>query len=508
MAKKRRKQQQPTEKNGSDSDIEDHPDTNALNKSLNQLYMANKNKFSTPKNKELTATEEMIEEAEANKEIDKSLKKRVRLKERYSYDAKGSFDDLGGLDDVISNCKKFLDFEKRDPVLRDLGFDTCRRLLISGVSGVGKSKLVEALINYSGMPSLKVTMARLQSGAPNEVDSAFRNCLNYAESLSPCIVVMDKLEKIAPKRDDNRNLERDKLTDHMLDSLEEFNNKEDHGIILIGVTNKTDGVDPDFMMAARFNKRIEIDVPNDKARSAILRVLCRNLKVSEDVDFDELGFMSPGYVGADLRDLVQEAGSIAVDRLVNLEGSTLTNGRNESDDHAMEDQSQTPKNVITKDDFFRAFRHIKPSLKRDGFASIPPVTWDDIGACELIRKKLLTSILFPVKYSSFMSSTLWDKSCGILLHGPPGCGKTSIAKALANEGGINFISVKGPEILNMYVGESERRIRAIFEKASKAKPCVIFFDEIDALCSERSSSEVSVGDDWEAILINNFSSFC
>ncbi|XP_074600360.1 nuclear valosin-containing protein-like isoform X2 [Brevipalpus obovatus] len=494
--KKRKRPSQGVKSGGSDSETEEHPNTNSLNKSLNKLYMNNTNKDNTPVIRAANSKEES-EEIEANREIDKLLKRKIRIKDRYSYDPKGLFDDLGGMDDIIEDCRTYLDPEgKRGQCLKSLGFSSRKRLLISGVSGVGKSKLVEALINHSSYPSLKCTLARLSSGGPSEVDTAFTNLLNYAKSLGPCVIVMDKLEKFAPKRDDNRNVEREKLIDHLIDNLEEFNNQDYDDIILIGVTNKVEMVDSDFLMAARFNKRIEIDVPNDKARSDILKVLCKQIKVSSDVDFNELGFMSPGYVGADLRELVEEAGLLAVERLAAVNAGKDEDSMDVSAGDKLQNDSENPiplqATEVTRQDFITAFKHIKPSLKRDGFASIPPVTWDDIGACELIRKKLLTSILFPVKYSAFMASTLWEKSCGILMHGPPGCGKTSIAKALANEGGINFISVKGPEILNMYVGESERRIRSIFERAAKAKPCVIFFDEIDALCAERSSSESNV----------------
>ena len=206
-----------------------------------------------------------------------------------------------------------------------------------------------------------------------------------------------------------------------------------------------------------------------------MKQISRGIKFHDEVSLDQIAFNTPGYVGADLKRLVEKAYLIAAKRLVKDNKTHL---------------NQNVVKCITNNDIVQSFKLIKPSLKRNDFACIPSVTWDDIGGLQEIRKKLRTAVLYPVKYSLFMKATIWEKSCGILLHGPPGCGKTSIAKALANEGGINFISIRGPEVLNMYVGESERKIRSIFEKASKAKPCVIFFDEIDALCKERSNSEV------------------
>uniref|UniRef100_T1KLR5 AAA+ ATPase domain-containing protein n=1 Tax=Tetranychus urticae TaxID=32264 RepID=T1KLR5_TETUR len=331
---------------------------------------------------------QLIEETEATKEIDKALKKKARLKERYLFSPSANFEDLGGIDDIVNDLKEYLDPEQRNLV--ELGYNGCKRILISGVSGVGK----------------------------------------------------------------------------------------------------IDALDYGFMSAARFTKKVYIDVPDEKSRSSILKVLSKSIKINEDLNFDELGAKTPGYVGSDLRDLVDEAGLVADERL--RKNKTRKPNEKSSDlDESMETETNISRNVIDTD-FYIALKRIKPSLKRDGFASIPAITWADIGACDHIRKKLMATILLPVKCPAFMEKTMRGKtSCGILLHGPPGCGKTSIAKAIANEGEIAFISVKGPEVLNMYVGESERKIRDIFEKAAKAKPCVIFFDEIDALCTERAASERS-----------------
>jgi len=412
-------------------------------------------------------------ENDSQKEIDKALKKRIRLKEKYLLEAKATFDDFGGLDEIIEELKLFLNFESIESNIKDIAnvANFRKRLLIQGVAGVGKSKLVEAIANYLNIPCLKCNLRRISSGSSAEVDSAIPNLFNLAKSLQPCILYIDKLEYIAKKREAMNSAEKANLVlENLIDSLEDLNNDESN-ILVIGVTNSIESVDLEFLDVAGFTEEVNIDIPDYEARKKILDRISRGIKFESDVDLNHLAFNTPGYVGADLKRLIEKACLVAAKRLLRT--------------------YQITTKCVTNDDISLAYKQTKPSLKRNDFASIPLVTWNDIGGLQEIRIKLRTAVLYPVKYSGFMKATIWEKSCGILLHGPPGCGKTSIAKALANEGGINFISIRGPEVLNMYVGESERKIRSIFERAAKAKPCVIFFDEIDALCKERSNLEVS-----------------
>ncbi|KAL8185478.1 UNVERIFIED_CONTAM: hypothetical protein K2H54_052993 [Gekko kuhli] len=310
-------------------------------------------------------------------------------------------------------------------------------------------------------------------------------------------------------------------------------------VLVIGATNRPDSLDPALRRAGRFDREICLGIPDETAREKILKTLCRKLRLPESFDFHHLAHMTPGYVGADLMALCREAAMSTVNRvLVKLEEEEEESGSLSSEEKApgqaiekkldglVKEEAEMPelptkdelkrllwllknpdplgeaqlqKLCIEMNDFIVALSSVQPSAKREGFVTVPDVTWADIGALEDIQEELTMAILAPVRNPEQFKALGLTAPAGVLLAGPPGCGKTLLAKAVANESGLNFISVKGPELLNMgkppknagvkYVGESERAVRQVFQRARNSAPCVIFFDEIDALCPRRSDHE-------------------
>jgi ribosome biogenesis ATPase len=282
------------------------------------------------------------------------------------------------------------------------------------------------------------------------------------------------------------------------DGTEDSENEKRSIVILIAATNKYPLIlffvyfsqscaiklRPEFIdpgVRGRFSKEIPLPVPDASSRAKILRLMSSPIKLCADVDLDELGKMTPGFVGADLKALSREAGMIAVSRIVNSYQLV-----NQGD--ILDDQLSSNDPCVVMQDFVNAVKTIQPTAKREGFAVAPDVTWADVGALADVREELLYNVLEPISHPERFRRLGLEVPAGVLFFGPPGCGKTLLAKALANQSGANFISVKGPELLNMYVGESESRVRQVFSRARASAPCVIFFDELDAICPKRSSS--------------------
>ena len=269
-------------------------------------------------------------------------------------------------------------------------------------------------------------------------------------------------------------------------TTDDNDDQSNKGVIVIAATSRPDSLDPG--VRGRFAKEIALPVPDASARSAILKLMTCDMKLENEVDFVDLGRRTPGYVGADLKVLANEAGAVAVRRIV----GTAAIAASSSSSDTLSTMHQLPVGAlnlgyatVTMPDFLTATKAIQPTAKREGFAVVPDVSWDDVGALVEVREELLHNVLEPIAKPEQFSRLGLDVPAGVLFFGPPGCGKTLLAKALANHSGANFISVKGPELLNMYVGESESRVRQVFTRARASAPCVIFFDELDALCPKR-----------------------
>ncbi|CAM5102587.1 unnamed protein product [Eretmochelys imbricata] len=438
------------------------------------------------------------------------------------------FDDVGGSDETLKEVCKMLIHVRHPEVYNHLGVVPPRGFLLHGPPGCGKTLLAQAIAGELGLPMLKVAATEIVSGVSGESEQKLRELFEQAVSNAPCILFIDEIDAITPKREvASKDMER-RIVAQLLTCMDDLNNLAATAqVLVIGATNRPDSLDPALRRAGRFDREICLGIPDEAARERILQTLCRKLRLPESFDFHYLAHMTPGYVGADLMALCREAAMCTVNRvLIKLEeqkwkgvraGEAMTEQSLETGTEALVEkdtkhpelpakdelqrllellkeqnpllEEQLQKLCIEMNDFIVALSSVQPSAKREGFVTVPDVTWADVGALEDIREELTMAILAPVRNPEQFKALGLTTPAGVLLAGPPGCGKTLLAKAVANESGLNFISVKGPELLNMYVGESERAVRQVFQRARNSAPCVIFFDEVDALCPRRSDRE-------------------
>uniref|UniRef100_A0A8C9ZUF7 Nuclear VCP like n=1 Tax=Sander lucioperca TaxID=283035 RepID=A0A8C9ZUF7_SANLU len=398
------------------------------------------------------------------------------------------FEDVGGNEETLTEVCKLLIHMRHPEVYQQLGMVPPRGFLLHGPPGCGKTLLAQAVAG--------VNIDDLHS--------------------SPCILFIDEIDAITPKREvASKDMER-RIVAQLLTCMDDLNSlTETAQVLVIGATNRPDSLDPALRRAGRFDREICLGIPDEAARLRILKTLCRKLKLPEDFDYQQLARLTPGYVGADLMALCREAAMSAVHRvLLEIRGQSrsateeLLTSRDLAEAAASDgeqgelwhllhllkstetlSEEELAGLCILMSDFKASLASIQPSAKREGFATVPDVTWEDVGALQDIREELTMAILAPVRSPEQFRALGLSAPSGVLLAGPPGCGKTLLAKAVANESGLNFISVKGPELLNMYVGESERAVRQVFQRGRNSAPCVIFFDEIDALCPRRSGHE-------------------
>ncbi|XP_074078880.1 nuclear valosin-containing protein-like [Macrotis lagotis] len=464
-------------------------------------------------------------------EIEGVLQKKAKLQTLELQIPTVKFEDVGGNDVTLKEVCKMLIHMRHPEVYHYLGVVPPRGFLLHGPPGCGKTLLAQAIAGELELPILKVAATEIVSGLSGESEQHLRNLFDQAVSNAPCILFIDEIDAITPKREiASKDMER-RIVAQLLVCMDDLNNLAATAqVLVIGATNRPDSLDPALRRAGRFDREICMGIPDEASRERILQTLCRKMKLPEAFDFRHLAHLTPGYVGADLMALRQEAVSCAVDRvLLKLNMTKQKDGQSgdvtpegslvelmKTDDgskpldfseknellrllEVLKDQNSIPEEdlqmlCIEMNDFIVALSKVQPSAKREGFVTVPNVTWSDIGALESIREELTMALLAPLRYPDQVKALGLMTPAGILLAGPPGCGKTLLAKAVANECGLNFISVKGPELLNMYVGQSESAVRQVFQRARNSAPCVIFFDEIDGLCPQRAKVESAVSD--------------
>ncbi|CAG8642300.1 4224_t:CDS:10 [Funneliformis caledonium] len=434
--------------------------------------------------------------------------------------------DLGGVESCIEEVLELVAMPLAHPeIYLHTGVNPPRGILLHGPPGCGKTLLANAIAGESGVPFISISAPSVVSGMSGESEKKIREVFEEAKEKAPCLLFIDEIDAITPKRETaQREMER-RIVAQLLTCMDDlsWDKTDNRPILVIGATNRPDSLDPALRRAGRFDREISMGVPDEQAREKILKVISSKLRLSGDFDFKDLAKLTPGYVGADLNALTDAAGIIAVKRIfthlsesdilnVDINNEMRTNNIN-SNSPSTSFENLNPidklnsisaflKNhpdplteeeleplSITNDDFIQALSKVQPSSKREGFATVPDVTWSDIGALSFIRDELRMTIVEPIKHPELFNRVGITAPAGVLLWGPPGCGKTLLAKAVANESHINFISVKGPELLNKYVGESERAVRQVFARARASSPCVIFFDELDALCARRDNSQ-------------------
>ncbi|XP_053461321.1 nuclear valosin-containing protein-like isoform X3 [Nycticebus coucang] len=455
---------------------------------------------------------------EVDGEIEALLQKKAKARGLEFQISSVKFEDVGGNDKTLKEVCKMLVHMRHPEVYHHLGVVPPRGVLLHGPPGCGKTLLAHAIAGELDLPILKVAAPEIVSGVSGESEQKLRELFEQAVSNAPCIIFIDEIDAITPKREvASKDMER-RIVAQLLTCMDDLNNVAATArVLVIGATNRPDSLDPALRRAGRFDREICLGIPDEASRERILQTLCRKLRLPEDFNFCHIAHLTPGFVGADLMALCREAAMCAVNRVLmkqqkkepEIEGLLSEKGQeerlkteptSETQDELqrllglLRDQDPLSKEqmqglCIELNDFIVALSSVQPSAKREGFVTVPNVTWADIGALEDIREELTMAILAPVRNPDQFKALGLVTPAGILLAGPPGCGKTLLAKAVANESGLNFISVKGPELLNMYVGESERAVRQVFQRAKNSAPCVIFFDEMDALCPRRSDRE-------------------
>lgn len=419
-----------------------------------------------------------------------------------------SLADLGGLDDVIQSLGDLLILPMTRPqVFVSSNVQPPRGVLLHGPPGCGKTMIANAFAAELGVPFIPISAPSIVSGMSGESEKALREHFEEAKRLAPCLIFIDEIDAITPKREIAQREMEKRIVAQLLTCMDDLALDKTDGkpVIVLAATNRPDSLDAALRRGGRFDKEINMTVPSEPVREQILRALTRKMRLADDLDFKTLAKRTPGFVGADLNDLVSTAGSAAIKRYLEL---LKSNSGEEMDIEDLDDLSPKVKELrrlinhaketplgdetqtvfVSNADFFTALPKIQPSSKREGFATIPDTTWADIGALGQIREELNTAIVDAIKSPELYANVGITAPTGVLLWGPPGCGKTLLAKAVANESRANFISVKGPELLNKFVGESERAVRQVFVRARSSVPCIIFFDELDALVPRRDDA--------------------
>lgn len=495
------------------------PDFEIQNLKDSSLLESDKKRKGRPKSKRNKRKTEDLQEVDG--EIQAVLQKKAKVRSTELQISNVKFEDIGGNDATLKEVCKMLIHMRHPEVYQHLGVVPPRGVLLHGPPGCGKTLLAHAIAGELDLPILKVAAPEIVSGVSGESEQKLRDLFDQAVSSAPCVVFIDEIDAITPKREvASKDMER-RIVAQLLTCMDDLNNVAATArVLVVGATNRPDSLDPALRRAGRFDREICLGIPDEASRERILQTLCRKLRLPETFNFCHLAHLTPGFVGADLMALCREAAMCAVNRVLmthqeqqkknaEIEGSPSEGDQekrlgaeptSETQDELqrllglLRDQDPLSEEqmqglCIELNDFIVALAEVQPSAKREGFVTVPNVTWADIGALEDIREELIMAILAPVRNPDQFRTLGLGTPAGILLAGPPGCGKTLLAKAVANESGLNFISVKGPELLNMYVGESERAVRQVFQRAKNSAPCVIFFDEVDALCPRRSDRE-------------------
>ncbi|PLJ77267.1 MAG: AAA family ATPase, partial [Thermofilum sp. NZ13] len=385
-----------------------------------------------------------------------------------------TYDDIGDLEEAKQKIREMVELPLKHPELfKRLGIDPPKGILLYGPPGTGKTLLAKAVANETDAYFIAINGPEIMSKFYGESEQRLREIFEEAKEHAPAIIFIDEIDAIAPKREEVTGEVEKRVVAQLLALMDGLEARGD--VIVIGATNRPNALDPALRRPGRFDREIEIGIPDKRGRLEILKVHTRSMPLAKNVDLEKLAEITHGYVGADLAALCREAAMKALRRVlpkIDLEKEEIPVEVLETIEVEMED-------------FLNAFREITPSALREIEVEVPNVRWDDIGGLEDVKQQLREAVEWPLKYPESFERLGIDPPKGILLYGPPGTGKTLLAKAVATESEANFVSIKGPEIFSKWVGESERAIREIFRKARQAAPCVIFIDEIDALAPMR-----------------------
>jgi transitional endoplasmic reticulum ATPase len=393
-----------------------------------------------------------------------------------------TYEDIGGLHEQIQKIREMVELPLRYPELfQKLGIDPPKGVLLYGPPGCGKTLLAKAVATEAEANFFLINGPEIMNKYYGETEAKLREIFRKAEEEAPSIIFIDEIDAIAPKRSEVTGEVEKRVVAQLLALMDGLESRGQ--VIVIGATNRPNALDPALRRPGRFDREIEIGIPDKKGRKEILQIHTRGMPLAPDVDIDKLAEMTKGYTGADLAALCREAAMKCIRRIL-----PSIDFNEEKLSPEILDQL-----VVTMRDFLEAYKEITPTALREVEIETPNVTWDDIGGLEDVKQKLIESIEWPIKYADRFEKLGIKPPKGVLLYGPPGCGKTLLAKAVATESEANFISIKGPEIYSKWVGESERAIREVFRKARQAAPCVIFLDEIETLIPRRDMLDDSSG---------------
>jgi transitional endoplasmic reticulum ATPase len=387
-----------------------------------------------------------------------------------------TYEDIGGLTDEIKKVREMIELPLRHPeIFEKLGIEAPKGVLLYGPPGTGKTLLAKAVANESNAHFISISGPEIMSKFYGESEARLREIFKEAREKSPSIIFVDEIDSIAPKREEVTGEVERRVVSQMLSLMDGL---EARGkVIVISATNRPNAIDPALRRPGRFDREIEIKVPDKKGRKDILAIHSRNMPLTDDVNVEKIAAVSHGYVGADLEYLCKEAAMKCLRRLLpelNLEDEKIP-------------PETLDKLIVNGEDFQKALVEVTPSGMREVFIENPDIKWDEIGGLTEVKRELQEAVEWPMKYPVLYDKLGHKMPRGILLHGPSGTGKTLLAKAVATESEANFVSVRGPELLSKWVGESERGIREIFRRARQASPCVIFFDEIDSIAPIRGA---------------------
>jgi len=385
-----------------------------------------------------------------------------------------SYEDIGGLKNEVQKVREMIELPLRHPEIFDrIGIEAPKGVLLHGPPGTGKTLLAKAVANETNANFYSISGPEIMSKFYGESEERLREVFKEAEENAPSIIFIDEIDSIAPKREEVSGDVEKRVVSQLLTLMDGIQSRGK--LVVIGATNRPNAIDPALRRPGRFDREIDIGIPDEQGRLDILLIHTRGMPLTEDVSLESIAKVTHGFVGADLEALSKEAAMRSLRRIlpeINLE------------------QPKIPVQIlnkikITKQDFDEALRDVQPSAMREVLVQRPNVGWEDIGGLQQVKEELAEAIEWPLKHANLFAEANVDPPKGILLYGPPGTGKTMMAKAVAATSEANFISIKGPELISKWVGESEKGVREVFRKARQAAPCVIFFDELDAIAPRR-----------------------
>ena len=386
-----------------------------------------------------------------------------------------NYEDIGGLSEEIKKIREMVELPLKHPeIFSSLGIEPPKGVLLHGPPGAGKTLLAKAVANESEANFILLNGPECMSKFYGESEKRIRDIFDEAEKSAPTIIFIDEIDAIAPKREESYGEVERRVVSQLLTMMDGL--KSRGRVVVIGATNRVNALDPALRRPGRFDREIEINVPDKKGRLSILKIHTRNMPLSKNVSLDELARITHGFVGADISALAKEAA-------MNVLRKLLPRLKLKEDEPISEEILKELK--VTDKDFNQALKIVRPSAMREVLVETPNIGWSDVGGLEETKRELREAVEWPLKYPDSFVRIGISPPKGLLLYGPPGTGKTLLAKAVAKESEANFIQVKGPSLLSMWVGKSEEGVRKIFERARQVSPCIVFFDEIDALAGRR-----------------------